>query len=87
MESDTTTAAIGRQKKVKHIINGYQANWGGLEELTIIIDNEDRVIYSGDTNQFLNPTDIYLLMESKRLKELDAIRVLTFNRSKLFIFV
>lgn len=89
MTASTKKPAALREnkKKVKNVINGYKSCWGEIEELTIIEDNEDRVIFSGIPMQFLNPTNTFLIKESERIKEQITVRVLTFNDKKLFIFI
>lgn len=45
-----------KQKKVLNVIKGYMSKFD-IEELTIIEDDEDSVIFSGDVEKFLYPCE------------------------------
>lgn len=45
-----------KQKKVLNVIKGYMSKFD-IEELTIIEDDEDSVIFSGDVEKFLHPCE------------------------------
>jgi hypothetical protein len=72
-------------KKVLSVIKGCVIRYN-IKEITIIFDDEDRVIFSGDAENFLNPP---AAMQNgvHKIKMMEAKRVLKFNNSKLFIFV
>lgn len=45
-----------KQKKVLNVIKGYMSKFD-IEELTIIEDDKDSVIFSGDVEKFLHPCE------------------------------
>lgn len=74
-----------KQKKVLNVIKGYMSKFD-IEELTIIEDDEDSVIFSGDVEKFLHPCET-MQNEEYRIKMTEVKRVLNFNDEKLFIFI
>lgn len=43
-----------KQKKVLNVIKGYMSKFD-IEQVTIIEDDKDSVIFSGDVEKFLHP--------------------------------
>ena len=43
-----------KQKKVLNVIKGYMSKYD-IEQVTIIKDDEDDVLFSGDVENFLHP--------------------------------
>lgn len=74
-----------KQKKVLNVIKGYMSKFD-IEELTIIEDDKDSVIFSGDVEKFLHPCET-MQNEAYRIKMSEVKRVLNFNDEKLFIFI
>lgn len=74
-----------KPKKVLSVISGFLSKYE-LEELTIILDDENRVAFSGHIENFLHP-DEALQNESYRLKHSLIKRFILFNKKKLFIFI
>lgn len=72
-------------KKVINVIKGYMSRYD-IEEITIIEDNKDSVIFSGDVENFLHPCEI-MQNDAYKFKMSVAKRVLNFNDVKLFIFI
>lgn len=73
------------QKKVLNVIKGYMSKFD-IEELTIIEDEQDSVIFSGDVEKFLHPCET-MQNEAYRIKMAAVKRVLNFNDEKIFIFI
>lgn len=74
-----------KEKKVLNVIKGYMSKFD-IEELTIIEDEKDLVIFSGDVKKFLYPCET-MQNEAYRIKMAAVKRVLNFNGEKLFIFI
>lgn len=74
-----------KTKKVKNVIKGYMSRCD-IKQLTVIEDDDDSVIFSGNIEKFLHPCDT-MQDEAKRIKEAAVKRVLEFNEEKLFIFI
>lgn len=47
---------MSKRKKVLNVIKGYMSKFD-IEELTIIEDEQDSVIFSGDVEKFLHPCE------------------------------
>lgn len=76
---------MDKKKKVLNVIKGYMSRYD-IEELTIIEDEANSVIFSGNVEKFMNPCEI-MQDEAKKIKEEVVKRVLEFNEEKLFIFI
>lgn len=74
-----------KQKKVLNVIKGYMSKFD-IEQVTIIEDGKDSVIFSGDVEKFLHPCET-MQNEAYRIKMTETKRVLNFNDEKLFIFI
>jgi hypothetical protein len=74
-----------KQKKVLNVIKGYMSKFD-IEQVTIIEDDKESVIFSGDVEKFLHPCET-MQNEAYRIKMTETKRVLNFNDEKLFIFI
>lgn len=71
--------------KVLNVIKGYMSEFD-IEELTIIEDEQNLVVFSGDVEKFLHPCEV-MENEAYRIKMTAIKRVLNFNNKKIFIFI
>ena len=76
---------MDKKKKVTNVIKGYMSKFD-IEQVTIIEDDKDVVLFSGDVEKFLYPCET-MQNEAYRVKTAEAKRVLSFNHKKLFIFI
>ena len=81
----TGGTGMEKQKKVLNVIKGYMSKFD-IEQVTIIEDDKDSVIFSGDVEKFLHPCET-MQNEAYRIKMTETKRVLNFNDEKLFIFI
>lgn len=83
LESLNTKHTIG---KVKNVIKGNCSKFD-IEEITIF--ENDRALFSGNLESFLNTSEknLYLYNEKKRIENTDALKCINFNDRKLFIFI
>lgn len=72
-------------KKVNSVINGYIKQYD-IEEITIF-EGDDKVIFSGKLNCFLNTDNQTLYKEKLRILKSECKRCIVFNRRKLFVFI
>lgn len=74
-----------KQKKVLNVIKGYMSKYD-IEQVTIIKDDEDDVLFSGDVEKFMHPCET-MQNYAYKIKQAAVKRVLEFNNEKLFIFI
>ena len=60
-----------KQKKVLNVIKGYMSKFD-IEQVTIIEDDKDSVIFSGDVEKFLHPCEM-MQNEAYRIKMTEKI--------------
>lgn len=74
-----------KKKKVLNVIKGYMSKFD-IEEVTIIEDEKDSVLFSGDVEKLLHPCEL-MQNDAYRIKMTEVKRVLNFNDEKLIIFI
>lgn len=72
-------------EKVLDVIHGYTGKYD-IERIAIIKNDEDKVVYSGELENFLYPTDL-MQNYAYKIKMAAVSRVLNFNNIELIIFI
>jgi hypothetical protein len=73
------------EKKVKNVIKGFVSKFG-MEEMTLISDKHDSVIFDGKIEDFLHPNEV-MKEYSEEMQNEHAHRVINHNDKKVFIFI
>lgn len=72
-------------KRVKNVLKGFMSKYE-IEEITIINDRENTVVYSGKTENFIHPVES-MKEYAEEIKNDYVHRAINHNNVKLFIFI
>lgn len=72
-------------KTVWRVMSGYRRQYE-IEEITIF-EGEDKVVFSGKMDSFLNPNCLDLCKETSRILKSECKKCLIHNHKKLFVFI